>query len=70
MKIVVCVRQGLDGELSPFDACAYEAALEIKGAEITLLSMGPARVKDFLLQLTRLGAERAILLSDKAFARL
>ncbi len=68
MKIVVCVRQGLDGELSPFDACAYEAALEIKGAEITLLSMGPARVKDFLLQLTRLGAERAILLSDKAFA--
>lgn len=68
MKIVVCIRQGLDGELSPFDACAYEAALEIKGAEITLLSMGPERVKDFLLKLTRLGAERAILLSDKAFA--
>lgn len=68
MKIVVCIRQGLDGEISPFDACAYEAALEIKGAEITLLSMGPARVKDFLLKLTRLGAARAVLLSDKAFA--
>ena len=70
MRIVVCVRQGLDGEINPFDACAYEAALEIKGAEITLLSMGPARVKDFLLQLTRLGAERAILLPQNCFCCL
>lgn len=68
MKIVVCIRHGLDGELSPFDACAYEAALEIKDAEITLISMGPVHIKDFLLKLTRLGAKRAILLSDKAFA--
>ncbi len=67
MKIVVCVRQGLDGEINPFDACAYEEALKI-GGEITLLSMGPASVKDFLLSLTRLGAKKAILLSDKAFA--
>ncbi len=68
MKIVVCIRQGLDGEISPFDACAYEAALKIPGAEITLLSMGPISAKDFLHRLTRLGARKAILLSDKAFA--
>lgn len=68
MKIAVCVRQGLDGELSPFDASAYEAALRIPGAEVTLVSMGPASVKDFLLRLTRLGAKRAILLCDPAFA--
>lgn len=68
MKIVVCVRQGLDGQLSPFDASAYEAALRLKDADITLLSMGPLSAKDFLLSLTRLGAKRAILLSDKAFA--
>jgi len=68
MKVVVCVRQGLDGELSPFDASALEAALRIEGAEVTLLSMGPASVKDFLLRLTRLGAKRAILLCDPAFA--
>lgn len=67
MKIVVCIRQGLDGQINPFDACAYEEALKI-GGEITLLSMGPASVKDFLLSLTRLGAKKAILLSDKAFA--
>lgn len=68
MKVVVCVRQGLDGEINPFDASAYEAALRLKGAEVTLLSMGPLSTKDFLLRLTRLGSKRAILLSDKAFA--
>ena len=68
MRIVVCVRQGLDGEINPFDACAYEAALRISGAEVILLSMAPASAKDFLLSLTRLGARRAILLSDKVFA--
>ena len=68
MKILVCIRQGLDGEINPFDACAYEAALRIKDAEVTILSMGPLSAKDFLLRLTRLGAKKAILLSDKAFA--
>ena len=68
MKIVVCVRQGLDGIINPFDASAYEAALRLKDADITLLSMGPLSAKDFLLTLTRLGAKQAILLSDKAFA--
>lgn len=68
MKILVCIRQGLDGDINPFDACAYEAALQIKGAEVTIISMGPLTAKDFLLRLTRLGAKKAILLSDKAFA--
>lgn len=68
MKITVCVRQGLDGDINPFDACAYEEALKIKGAEITLVSMGPLSAKTFLLNLTRLGAKRAVLLSDEAFA--
>ena len=68
MNVVVCVRQGLDGELNPFDACAYEAALRLDGAQITLLSMAPPSAKDFLLRLTRLGAKQAVLLSDKAFA--
>lgn len=68
MKILVCIRQGLDGEINPFDACAYEEALRVKGAEVTIISMGPPTAKDFLLRLTRLGAKKAILLSDKAFA--
>ena len=68
MRILVCIRFGLDGELNPFDACAYEAALQIEGAEITLLSMGPRSAESSLHALTRLGAKRAILLSDSAFA--
>lgn len=68
MKIVVCVKQTVAGELNPFDACAYEAALQIPNAEVMLLSMGPEKSKDFLLNLTRLGAKEAYLLCDRAFA--
>ena len=68
MKILVCIRQGRNGEINPFDACAYEEALKISGAEITIISMGPPSAKDFLLGLTRLGAKKAILLTDRAFA--
>lgn len=68
MKAVVCLRRGLDGELGAFDAAAYEAALSLPGAEVTLLSMGPAQTAEYLHHLTRLGAKKAILLSDPAFA--
>ncbi len=68
MRIVVCVRQGLDGEISPFDASAYEAALRFEDAEVTLLSMAPPSAREFLERLSRLGARRAVLLCDNAFA--
>ena len=68
MRIVVCVKQTIQGDINPFDACAYEAALQIPNAEVILLSMGPEKSKDFLLNLTRLGAKEAYLLRDKAFA--
>ncbi len=68
MKIAVCVRQSTNGDINPFDACAYEAALSIPNAEVVLLSMGPRSVEDFLRNLTRLGATKAVLLSDSAFA--
>lgn len=68
MRVVVCVKQTVQGDINPFDACAYEAALQIPDTEVTLLSMGPEKSKDFLLGLTRLGAKRAYLLCDRAFA--
>lgn len=68
MRITVALRQGRDGEINPFDACCYEAALQIENAEITLLSMGIMSTSDLMKRLTRLGASRAVLLSDKAFA--
>lgn len=68
MHIVVCVRQGLDGEINPFDASAYETALQIPDASVTLLSMGPEKTREFLLRLTHLGAKKAVLLCDRLFA--
>lgn len=68
MRIAVCLRQGQDGELNPFDASAYEVALSVPDAEVILVSMGPAGTENLLLRLTRLGAARAVLLSDKVFA--
>ena len=67
MKIIVCVKI-IGGELNPFDECALEEALRIPGAEVTLLSMCPPTAKEKLLTLTRLGAKKAILLCDPAFA--
>lgn len=68
MKIIVCVKQSADGEINPFDASAYEAALCIENAEVIVLSMGPDKTQYFLEDLTRLGAKKAILLCDNAFA--
>jgi len=68
MNILICLRQGRDGEINPFDAAAYEAALRLPQAEVTLLSMGPPKTADLLLRLTRLGAKCAILLTDSMFA--
>ncbi len=68
MRVVVCVRRGLDGELGAFDSAAYEAALRIENAEVILLSMGTPETEELLRRLTRLGAKSAVLLCDKAFA--
>ncbi len=68
MRIVVCIRKGVDGNPGAFDACALEEALKIENAEVMLLSMGTPDTAEFLKSLSRLGAKRAVLLSDKAFA--
>ena len=68
MRIVVCVKQTVQGDINPFDACAYEAALKIPNAEVILLSMGPDKTEEMLANLTRLGAKEAYLLCDSVFA--
>lgn len=68
MRIVVCIRQAQTGEMSPFDASAYEAALRVPGAEVILLSMGIPKTAEYLRSLSRLGADAAVLLTDPRFA--
>ncbi len=65
------IREGIPSIINPLDKHALEAALEIKdaqGAEVALLSMAPASSRPVLRQALAMGADRAVLLSDKVFA--
>lgn len=65
------VRAGVPSILNPFDQYALERALELKrqnGAEVVVVSMGPPQAKTVLRLALALGADRAVLLSDRAFA--
>ncbi len=64
-------RDGVESIINPYDVWALEAALKLKkeiGASITTLTMGPAQAVDMLKGTIALGADDAILLSDKKFA--
>lgn len=54
--------------INPSDKNALEAALEIKekqGAKITVISMGPPKAENALRESLAMGADEAILLSDR-----
>ena len=67
LKIAVLLKF-YKGEIGPFDSSALECALENENAEITLLAMAPLSCEEQLKHLSRLGAKRAILISDTSFA--
>ena len=57
--------------LNPFDAYAVEEALRLRerlGGEITALSMGVPAAQSMLRDVQALGVDRAVLLTDRAFA--
>jgi electron transfer flavoprotein beta subunit len=65
------IREGIPSVINPLDRQALEAALEVKdahGAEVVLLSMAPDSSLPVLREALAMGADRAVLLSDKAFA--
>ena len=64
------IREGVPSILNPFDQFALEEAIKIKqeNDEIIVISMGPPQAKQSLLKCLALGADQAILLSDKTFA--
>ena len=61
-------REGVPSIMNPEDKHALLAALEIKDAEITALSMGPPQAEMILREALAFGAQKAILMSDFAFA--
>ena len=67
----VIQREGVPSEINPFDLLGINMAVDFKsGAEDTVvaLSMGPPNAAEGLTQCYALGADRGILLSDRALA--
>jgi len=68
------IREGVGSILNPFCEYALDMAVKIKDdnpdidVEIIAISMGPPQAKMALLRCLELGADRAFLLSDRAFA--
>ena len=64
------VREGIKAVTNPFDTYAVEEAVRIKkriGGEVVVLTMGPARADMVLREGISVGADGAVLLSDRAF---
>ncbi|MDD4081597.1 MAG: electron transfer flavoprotein subunit beta/FixA family protein [Eubacteriales bacterium] len=64
------VREGMKAILNPFDTYAIEEGVQLRGqfgGEVIALSMGPEKAAHSLREAISLGADRAILLSDRAF---
>lgn len=65
------IREGVATMMNPYDSHAIEAAVSIKdslGASVTVLTMGPPQAESALREAISLGADEAILISDRAFA--
>ncbi|MDC7225299.1 MAG: electron transfer flavoprotein subunit beta/FixA family protein [Spirochaetales bacterium] len=68
------IRKGVPSIINPDDKAGIEAALELKDAApegdvtVTVVSMGPEQAKLALNEALAMGADRAILLTDRVFA--
>ena len=68
------VREGIENIINPFDAYAIEEGVRIRErfddgeVEVIALTMGPPQSREILREAISVGVDRAILLSDRAFA--
>ncbi|ACR80678.1 MULTISPECIES: electron transfer flavoprotein subunit beta/FixA family protein [Kosmotoga] len=65
------IREGLENIINPLDLHALEAALRIKetnGAKVTVVTMGPPVAEEALREAIAMGADTAVLVSDRRFA--
>lgn len=72
-KTGTIIREGIPSVLNPFDEYALNVAIKLreevdKDIEVIALSMGPPQAEDALKKCLAIGADKAILLSDKVFA--
>jgi len=65
------IREGVPSIINPFDTYAIEEGLLLKekfGGKVTVVSMGPPQAMEALKEAVAMGADEAVLLSDRAFA--
>lgn len=65
------IREGVETIINPDDLHALDTAITLKethGATITVLTMGPPQAIDALSEAMGMGADKGVLLSDRAFA--
>lgn len=70
-KTGTMIRQGVKSIINPDDLSGLEAALRIKDntdSEVVALSMGPLQADNALRESLAMGVDRAILITDRAFA--
>lgn len=70
-KTGTLIRDGVPSIINPDDKAGLEAALALKdqhGAHVTVLTMGPPQADNALREALAMGADRAILLTDRKFA--
>jgi len=70
-KTGTLIREGVPSIINPDDKNALEEALRLKdtdGAHVTVVSMGPPQAEKALRESLAMGADEAILVSDRAFA--
>jgi electron transfer flavoprotein alpha subunit len=65
------IREGVASEINPFDRLGVVCAVALKASpadEVLAISMGPPQAQEGLLHCLALGADRAVLLTDRALA--
>lgn len=65
------IRDGVASIINPYDMHAVEAALQIRdavGGRVTVITMGPPQAEAALRDTIAMGADEAVLLTDRAFA--
>jgi electron transfer flavoprotein beta subunit len=70
-KTNTLVRQGVPAIVNPYDLNGLEEALRLRdkfGGRVTVLTMGPPSAEKALKQCIAMGADEAVLVSDRAFA--
>ncbi len=65
------IRSGIECIINPFDMYAIEEGIRLKekfGGKVIVMTMGPSQAEDALREAISLGADEAILITDRAFA--